>query len=163
MWVGGAQAKTVREGYAVPNAPQIFLSYTSEDALVADLLTFCIERLLSDIHVNVWNYQSDQPGYERNIAASIPERVKESSALIFLVSRSTLQNGSTQWMELAYADVYKVPTFVLLKDITFPDLWSYSHVPPPIVSGQCTQAIEWQSLEPDFRRCCSTDSSEREV
>jgi hypothetical protein len=68
-----------------------------------------------------------------------------------LVSQFTLESGATQWMELAYADAFDVPTFVLMHHITFADLKSKSGVPPLVLEGQCTPAIDWRSLENDVR------------
>ena len=134
---------------------QIFLSYAGEDAFEASLLQRCIENLLGDIGVRVWTYRRDQAGDERNIGRSLKERVRESSVVIMLISQFTLSSGATQWMELAYADAFDIPTFVLLHHISFDDLThSEKGVPPLIIEGQCTPAIDWQSLESELRRYC---------
>lgn len=70
-----------------------------------------------------------------------------------LVSQFTLESGASQWMELAYADAFDVPTYVLLHHITFEDLKRTSGVPPLILEGQCTPAIDWRSLDDDLRTC----------
>lgn len=141
------------------NAPQIFLSYAGEDAFEASLLQRCIERLLGDLNVRVWTYNRDQAGDERSIGRSLRERVRESSAVIMLVSQFTLTLGINQWMELAYADAFNIPTFVLLHHINFDDLkHSERGIPPLILEGQCTPAIDWLSLEGDLRRhCCANN------
>lgn len=136
-------------------SPQIFLSYAGEDAFEASLLQRCIDDLLGDIGVRVWTYRRDQAGDERNIGSSLKERVRESYVVIMLVSQFTLSSGATQWMELAYADAFDIPTFVLLHHISFDDLThSERDVPPLITEGQCTPASDRQSLESELRRYC---------
>lgn len=137
--------------------PQIFLSYADEDDFEASLLQSYLENYPADLHVRVWSYNRDQAKDERSIGGSIRERVRESIAVIMLVSRFTLESGATQWMELAYADAFEIPSFVLLHHITFEDLKGKSGVPPLILEGQCTPAIEWRSLEGDLRRCCESE------
>lgn len=141
-------------------SPQIFLSYAGADAFEASLLQRCIENLLSDIGARVWAYKRDQPGNERNIGRSLKERVRESSVVIMLVSQFTLSSSITQWMELAYADAFDVPTFVLLHHLSFDDLkHSERGIPPLIIEGQCTPAIDWPLLESDLRRYCVTNDT----
>lgn len=137
--------------------PQIFLSHSNADAFEASLLQVCLENLLRDYNVNVWSYQRDQAGDEKNIGGSLKERVRDSVAVIMLVSQCTLESGATQWMELAYADAFDIPTFVLLHHITFEDVKGMSGVPPLFLQRQCTSAIDWLSLEEEFRQCCSTN------
>ena len=93
---------------------QVFISYAGQDEFEADLLKFALETRLADVGVEAWIFRQDQNSSERNIAESLKERVKASRAMIFLVSPTTLERGATQWMELAYADAFDVPTFVLL-------------------------------------------------
>ena len=134
---------------------QIFLSYAGEDGFEASLLQTAIETLLRDLGVLVWTYDRDQAGDQRHIGSSLRDRVRESVAAIILVSQFTLQSGATQWMELAYADAFAVPTFVLLHHITFDVLkGSETDVPPLVLEGQCTPAVSWRLLESDLRRCC---------
>ena len=137
---------------------QIFLSHSQEDAFEANLFQWCIERLLSDLNVRVWNYQRDQLGNQKNVGNSLREQVQTSRAMIFLVSQFTLESGATQWMELAYADAYAIPTFILLHHITYDDLKNSSKgVPPLILSSECKPAIRWQDLENELRSYCIED------
>src|SRR5437764_3322371 len=101
---------------------QIFLSHADEDAFEAELLQLQLENSLSDLDVRVWSYKRDQAGDERNIGSSIRERVRESAAVIMLVSQYTIGSGAAQWMELAYADAFSIPTFVMMHHMTFADL-----------------------------------------
>src|SRR2546423_1521785 len=135
-------------------SPQIFISHADEDAFEASLLQSYLETILDDLSVRVWSYKRDQAKDERSVGKSIRERVRESVAVIMVVSPFTLESGATQWMELAYADAFGVPTFVLLHHITFEELKSRSGVPPLILEGQCTPAIDWCSLDNPLRRCC---------
>jgi hypothetical protein len=54
-------------------------------------------------------------------------------------------------MELAYADAFHVPTFVLMHHLTFEDLKAKSGVPPLVIEGQCTAARDWRQLESRLR------------
>lgn len=81
----------------------IFLSYAGDDAFKADLLQYAVEHLLADLHAKVWTYQRDQARDEKAVAAAIKRQIRESRALIFVVSPRTLDFSATQWMELAYA------------------------------------------------------------
>jgi hypothetical protein len=144
----------------MPVRPQIFLSHASENAFEANLLQMAIETLLRDLGVSVWTYQRDQAGDERNVGASLKERVRESVAAIMLISPETLRSGATQWMELAYADAFDVPTFVLLHHMTFESLTRRKKgVPPLVLAGHCTPAVEWRKLEQALRACCQRASS----
>ena len=132
--------------------PQVFISYAAQDEFEADLLKFAIETLLADVGTGAWIFRQDQNRSERNIAESLKERVKSSCAMIFLVSPTTLERGATQWMELAYADAFGVPTFVLLHHLQYEDLRaSYSGVPPLLLSGQCNAATDWRTVTEDIR------------
>jgi TIR domain len=133
-------------------AKQIFLSHADEDAFEAGLLQAQLEQLLSDLGVRVWTYKRDQAGDERNIGGSIRDRVRESQAVIMLVSQYTIESGAAQWMELAYADAFSVPTFVLMHHITFEDLKRSGGVPPLVLQGQSTPAINWHTIEAELRR-----------
>jgi hypothetical protein len=138
--------------------PQIFLSHAGENSFEARLLQIALETRLGDLGVRVWTYQRDQAGDQREVAKSLKEQVRGSSAAIMLLSPETLKSGLTQWMELAYADAFGVPTFVLLHNISFESLRRSKHdVPPLIVTGHCTAAIEWEKLEEDLRRCCDRE------
>lgn len=132
---------------------QIFLSYAGEDAFEAILLQDAVESLLQDLHERVWTYGRDQARDERSISTSLRDRIKNSCAAIVLLSRFTLEAGATQWMEIAYADAFGIPTFILLHHLTFEELKRADRgVPPLILEGQCTPAAEWRSLENDLRK-----------
>lgn len=140
--------------------PQIFLSYAGKNAFEANLLQSVLENLFSDLSLVVWSYKRDQLGNERDIASSLKTRVKESSAVIFLISPFTLENGANQWVELGYADAYDIPTFVLLHHMTFEELKKHErNVPPLLLAGECTLAVDWRKLEDELRQCCSNERS----
>src|SRR5687767_10321244 len=101
---------------------EIFLSYSGKDSFEASLLQFALEQLLADLSVRVWTYERDQAKSERQIGKSLKQRVQKSAAAIFLASPSTFNSGAAQWMELAYADAFDVPIFVLLHKMTFKTL-----------------------------------------
>lgn len=134
--------------------PQVFISYSDDDKFEAELLKFVLDKILADIGVSAWIFQRDQDTSERNIAGSLKERVRSSCAMIFLVSQYTLESGATQWMELAYADAFDVPTFVLLHHLQYEDLTSPdSGVPPLLLAGQCNAATDWCRVMEDIRDC----------
>lgn len=140
--------------YPVNQQPQIFLSHASEDVFEATLLQSAIEKLLDDLKVAVWTYGRDQAPDERSIGASLRDRIKQCSAAIILISQFTLESGATQWMELAYADAFGIPTFILLHHLTFEDLKRADRgIPPLVLEGQCTPASEWKLLENGLRHC----------
>src|SRR5690242_16438440 len=119
--------------------PQIFLSYSGEDAFEAGLLQYAIETQLKDLRPTVWTYHRDQPRDQRNIGKSLKDSVRLSVAAVFLISPSTLISGATQWMELGYADAFSVPTFVLLHRVTFEKLRGRKKgVPPYLLASQCS-------------------------
>ena len=131
---------------------QVFISYAGQDQFEADLLKFALDSLLADCGASAWMFQRDQSSSERKIAQSLKERVRSSCAVIFLVSPTTLQRGATQWMELAYADAFEVPTFVLLHHLQFKDLTSSeSGAPPLLLAGQCNAATDWLRVMMDVR------------
>jgi hypothetical protein len=137
---------------AASAAHQIFLSYSGEDAFEASLLQYAIEQMLADQNATVWTYQRDQARDERNIGRSLKDRVRESSATIFLVSPSTLDTRAAQWMELAYADAYDVPTFIILHRLTFSELKSRERgVPPLLLESQCNASAEWKNVVESLR------------
>jgi hypothetical protein len=136
---------------------KMFLSHSEHDRFEAELLQIALEDALRDWHVRVWGYMRDQSADERNVAASLPEAIKESAALVFLLSPAT---GPTQWMELAYADAFDVPTFILLHKTTFEKLRSSKRCAPPLVlSGQCTAAVDWRTVIPEIENCCENHPS----
>ncbi|SPF55102.1 hypothetical protein SBA4_6910009 [Candidatus Sulfopaludibacter sp. SbA4] len=146
---------------AALKSPQFFLSYAGEDAFEATLLKEAIESLLQDTGVRVWAFGRDQAGDQRSVGKSLKERVRESAVVILLLSRFTLEAGANQWMELAYADAFDIPTFILLHHLTFDELKRAEPGAPSLVlEGQCTVASEWHSLETGLRECCLKKMSE---
>jgi len=132
---------------------QVFISYSGRDEFEASLLQFALEHLLKNEGVFTWTFQRDQARSEKEIAASLKKRVRESAASIFLVSPDTLESGASQWMELAYADAFDVTTFVLLSHLNFQDLKDRATgVPPLLLSSQCNAATEWKTVIEDIRR-----------
>jgi len=72
---------------------------------------------------------------------------------VFLVSPSTLGGAATQWMELAYAHAFEVPTFVILHRITYAEMRRHEKgVPPLLLASQCTPSSEWKSVVDDVRK-----------
>jgi nucleoside 2-deoxyribosyltransferase len=98
---------------ATPNA-RIFLSHAGEDAFEASLLQFAVERIPAHFGATVRSYRRDQPRHERDVAGGRKTQVRQSDAVIFLLSPSSLDMSLTQWMELAYADAFDIPVFILL-------------------------------------------------
>ena len=132
--------------------PQIFISCVGEDAFTVDLLQYALETLLATHRLVAWTFNRDQARSERGIAQRLKERVRESIATIFLLSPATLDDGSTQWMELAYADAFEIPTFLLLHHIEFEDLRQWEGgVPPLLLAGQCNLATAWRQVVDDIR------------
>ena len=132
--------------------PYVFISYAGEDEFEAELLKFAVETLLADVGVRAWIFRQDQNTAERDIAASLMERVRLSCAMIFLVSPATLAGGATQWMELAYAHAFGVPTFVLLHHLRYDGLRAPgSGAPPLLLEGQCNAATDWRTVAGDIR------------
>jgi hypothetical protein len=55
-------------------------------------------------------------------------------------------------MELAYADAYEVPTFVILHRLTFAELKSRERgVPPLLLESQCNPSAEWKTVVESLR------------
>ena len=132
---------------------EIFLSYSGKDSFEASLLQFAIEQLLEDMGVKVWTYERDQAKSERQIGKSLKRRVQKSDAAIFLASPSTFNSGAAQWMELAYADAFDVPIFVILHRMTFKALRGMEEgVPPLLIEGQCNSSSEWKAVISTIRR-----------
>jgi hypothetical protein len=131
----------------------IFLSYSGRDSFEASLLQFAIERLLADLGVKVWTYGRDQAKSERQVGKSLKLRVQNSRAAIFLASPVTFSSGAAQWVELAYADAFDVPIFVLLHQLTFKALKAMEEgVPPLLLEGQCNPSSEWRTVVAEIRR-----------
>jgi hypothetical protein len=148
----------MRYDRAMPgNSFEIFLSYSGKDSFEASLLQFAIEALLTDLGVKVWTYQRDQKKSERQVGKSLKLHVQKSSAVLFLASPSTFNSGAAQWMELAYADAFDVPIFVLLHQMTFKNLKAMDDgVPPLLLEGQCNPSSEWLAVVDAIRRRLDT-------
>jgi len=126
---------------------QIFISYSRHDEFEASLLQYAIETILKGKGVKAWTFQRDQNLSEKEIAGSLSQKIKESSAMIFLVSPATLDSGATQWMELAYSDAFKVKTYVLLHHLDYEELKNREiGVPPLLLSSQCNPAMKWRDV-----------------
>lgn len=137
----------------------IFLSYSSDNSWEADLLQFAFETMLADAKIRVWTYERDQAKNEKAIAERLKTQVKASRALVFIVSAGTLDRGAAQWMELAYADAYEIPTFVLLHQLSYQDLRQrQGGVPPLLLAAQCNSAKQWRDIASDLRRHCTSGS-----
>jgi len=137
---------------------KIFLSYPGDHSVEADLLQFAYETLLSDTDAKIWTYERDQPKDEKVVAESLKVRVKESKALIFLVTPTTLDKGAAQWMELAYADAFNVPTFILLHHLSYEDLKTrIAGVPPLLLAAQCNSSKQWRNIAQDLRKYCADE------
>jgi hypothetical protein len=133
--------------------PQVFISYAGHDAFEASLLQHAIESLLSAKGVKAWTYQRDQALSEKNVAAALKRRVKQSCATIFLVSPTTLNGGAAQWIELGYADAFEIETFVLLHHLQYKDLKSAERgVPPLLLASHCSPATDWKRVVPAIKR-----------
>lgn len=131
----------------------IFLSYSSQDRVEAQLLQFAFESLLVDLNAKIWTYERDQAKSERKVAEALKQKVKESAVMCFLVSDSTIGSGAAQWMELAYADAFEIPTFVILHRITFDNLKSPdANVPPLLLASHCNLAEKWREIAGDMRK-----------
>ena len=125
----------------------IFLSFAGDDTCEASLLQFAFETLLSSTQTKVWSYKRDQVASVRSVASSLKGEIQRSSALIFLASPSTLKGGAAQWMELAYADAFEVPIYVLLHRISYQKLRLKERGAPPFLTeGQCTIAEKWRDV-----------------
>jgi hypothetical protein len=132
--------------------PQLFLSYSGDDSCEAGLLQFAIESLLGATKVKVWTFQRDQPPDVRSIAGSLKKQVQNSCAVVFLASPSTVKGSAAQWMELAYADAFEIPTFVLLHRISYSKLKMKERgVPPFLTEGNCTPSTDWRKVVESIR------------
>jgi hypothetical protein len=134
----------------------IFLSYPGDHSVEAELLQFAYETLLADINAKVWTYERDQAKEEKAIAESLKSRIKASKAMVFLVTPSTLDKGAAQWMELAYADAFGVPTFILLHRLSYQELKTReAGVPPLLLAAQCNSSKQWREIVEGLRQYCS--------
>jgi len=130
----------------------VFLSYSGHDAFEASLLQYAVETMLAAEFLRVWTYQRDQARSERDVASALKARLRDSLAMLFLVSPSTLDGGAAQWMELAYADAFNVRTFILLHHLSFQELKAReAGVPPLLLASQCNQAMQWKEVVGDLR------------
>ena len=133
----------------------IFLSYPSDHSVEAELLQFAYETLLADVKAKVWTYERDQAKDEKAVAESLKVQVKTSKALVALITPSTLEKGATQWMELAYADAFNIPTFILLHHLSYQELKAReTGVPPLLLAAQCNSSRQWREVAEDLRKCC---------
>ena len=134
------------------SARQVFISYAGHDAFEASLLQHAFESLLKAYRVTAWTYQRDQALSERNVAAALKRKVKQSFATVFLVSPTTLNGGAAQWIELGYADAFDIKTFVLLHHIDYQSLKSAERgVPPLLLASHCTTATEWKRIVAELK------------
>ena len=132
---------------------RIVLSYSREDQFEAALLQHWLETRFGAEGVTVWTFERDQRRDEGNVSRSLKEAIRESAAVVFLLSPFTIEDGAAQWMELGYADAFGVPTFILLHHLTHGELMQIQRGVPPLVrQSQCTPAIEWKGMEHDLRR-----------
>jgi hypothetical protein len=137
----------------VTSPRRIFLSYSGHDQFEAALLQEWLETRFGASDVIVWTFERDQSRDESNLSRSLKETVRGSAAVIFLLSPFTIDTGAAQWMELAYADAFGIPTFILLHHVTYKELMRTERGVPPLVrQSQCTPAIDWRSMESDLRK-----------
>jgi hypothetical protein len=132
---------------------QIFLSYAGKDQFEATLLQEWLESKFREIGVKVWTFHRDQRRDEANISRSLKDTIHDSAAVVFLLSPNTIEAGAAQWMELAYADAFGIPTFILLHHPSYDDIVRTERgVPPLIRQSQCTPAVQWKTMEDDLRK-----------
>jgi hypothetical protein len=64
------------------------------------------------------------------------------------LSPSTLDTSKVQWMELAYADAFDKPVFILLHRIGYAALAARTQdVPPLVLASQCNDAtLDWRGV-----------------
>ena len=136
--------------------PMLVLSHAEEDLFEATLLQVVLEQSLADVGASVWAYGRDQAPQQKNVAASLPKIIGEAAALVFLLSPDS---SPTQWMELAYADAFEIPTFILVHRTTFAKLAAAKRgMPPFVVTGQSIRAVEWKRIVEPLRKCCLAGS-----
>ena len=134
-------------------ARQVFISYSGHDAFEASLLQYALETMLAREGVVAWAFERDQSLTEKEIARSLKQQVRNSVATVFLVSPTTLDSGATQWMELAYADAFDVPTFIVLHHLSYQELKGRERgVPPLILSSECISALDWRRIVDRIRQ-----------
>lgn len=127
---------------------RIFLSHAGEDRFEASLLQYAVEHMLSHLGATVWAYQRDQDRSEADVAGALMEHIRESDAMIFLATPTTIAASTTQWMELAYAHAFGVPRHVLLHRLRYQDLIAGERAAPPLLlAAQCNDAArEWRDV-----------------
>ena len=124
---------------------EIFLSPIQEKIGSRQAAQFAIE-ILKDLEVCVWTYERDQEKSQTaNRKESQGARAWITAAVIFLASPSTLAPVA-QWMELAYADAFDVPIFVLLHQMTFKTLKAMEEGVAFAPRGAVSLAAEWQTV-----------------
>jgi TIR domain-containing protein len=132
---------------------QIFLSYSGKDRFEATLLQEWLEHRFESTGLKVWTFHRDQRRDEPNVSRSLKDTIRDSAAVVFLLSPYTVEAGAAQWMELAYADAFGIPTFILLHHLSYDDvLRTERGVPPLIRQSQCTPAVQWKTMEDDLRK-----------
>lgn len=127
---------------------RVFLSFCGQNLFEASLLQFAVERLLEHVGVSVWTYQRDQDRGEEDIAGGLKGVIRNSDAMIFLLSPATFEASGTQLMELAYADAFDIPRYILLFGLQYQDLVARGRgVPPLLLRSQCNDAaLEWKRV-----------------
>ena len=94
--------------------------------------------------VVAWTYERDQRRYESNVSRSLKEIIRDSVAV----------------MELAYADAFEIPTFILLHHIMFDEVLKMEReVPTLIRQSQCTLAADWRDIETDLHAVINKGNS----
>ena len=132
--------------------PQVFISYSGKDEFEASLLQYAIESMLIGDGVTAWTFQRDQHRSEKEIAARLKAAVRDSFALIFLLSPQTIDGGAAQWMEFAYADAFEIRTFILLHRLEYDELKVAEHgIPPLLLASQCNTALDWRLVIRDIQ------------
>ena len=127
---------------------RIFLSHAGGDRFEASLLQYAVEHILSHLRASVGAYQRDQNRSEADVAGAPMERIRDSYAMIFLATPTTIAASTTQWMELAYAHAFGVPRHVLLHRLRYQDLIAGERAAPPLLrAAQCSDAArEWRDV-----------------
>lgn len=99
--------------------------------------------MLADLDIKVWSYLRDQSTGERRVSGRILEQVRQSSAMIYLVSPATLEGGANQTIELGYAEAFDKRIEVILHRLDYDDLTAAgSKVPLSVLAGSCTPATQ---------------------
>jgi hypothetical protein len=132
---------------------QVFISYSGHDSFEASLLQHAIESIIGPKQVTAWTYQRNQARSAKDVAEALKKNIRNSVATVFLVSPNTINGGAAQWMELAYADSFKVKTFILLHHLDYNELKAQQHgVPPLLLASHCNSASQWKDIIEDIRK-----------